>query len=495
MAAALKHVDPKRVALVFTVLVSDLLFTGLIFGWAPLLLMLQEEQQYAELCDDTVPCVEQENRLNLIFAAASVAANIGALPFGVFLDYCGPKVAILLAAAMEISGLVLMALADSQSFDVFVPAYVLLAFGGSLTMMSSFPSSFLIMEHQTAILAAISCLFDGSSVVFLVLYSLRSTFGFARRELFLGLSFLSIFVFLALLVLWHLNENALSEDDEREGENTPLLPVMDHIESGEYKTLVAMELRKSEEDLKLVDQPLRKQVFTFQYGYVLVFAVVQVLRANMYIGTTNKLLENYGDKQHDFLFTKIFSLVLPLGFLFVPGIDYAVEHAGLPASLLITNCLGVAYNLLALIPSLVVQCAAFFLFTGFRAFLYAVSSAFAAKTFGLSNLGTLVGLIFSVSSVVSLLEYPAVFVSNAYFNGDLTFVNSIGLVLCALLFPYTAWYRRKEAARSKRLGALTRTSESEAIPLSVGAAPYLRSPCRKSPARLSVAPASGDSAI
>ncbi|GLD93924.1 hypothetical protein PINS_up002529 [Pythium insidiosum] len=491
MVAALKHVEPKRIALVLTVLLSDLLFTGLIFGWAPLLLMLQEEQQYAELCDSSVPCVEQENRLNLIFAAASVAANIGALPFGVFLDYCGPKVAIVLAASMEISGLVLMALADSQSFDVFVLAYVLLAFGGSLTMMSSFPSSFLIMEYQTAILAAISCLFDGSSVVFLVLYSLRSTFGFARRELFLGLCFISIFVFAALLVLWHMNENALAEDDD-DAENTPLLPVMDHIESGEYKTLVAMELRKSEEELKLVDQPLRKQVFTFQYGYVLVFAVVQVLRANMYIGTTNKLLDNYGDKQHDFLFTKIFSLVLPLGFLFVPGIDYAVEHAGLPASLMITNCLGVAYNLLTLIPSLAVQCVAFFLFTGFRAFLYAVSSAFAAKTFGLSNLGTLVGLIFSVSSIVSLLEYPAVFVSNAYFHGDLTFVNSIGLVLCLLLFPYTAWYRRKEAARSMRLRAVARGSESEAIPLSLGAAPYLRSPCRKSPARLSAAPASSE---
>jgi MFS transporter, LAT3 family, solute carrier family 43, member 3 len=492
-------VDMKRVALVVVVLLSDLLFTGLIFGWAPLLLMLQDEQQYGELCEATgkaAPCVDQENKLNLMFAAASVAANIGALPIGMFLDYCGPKVAITLAALLEISGLVLMALADSQQFDVFVPAYVLLAFGGSVTMMCSFPASFLIMKYQTAILAAISCLFDGSSAVFLVLYSIRSNYGVERRDLFLMLAVGATCVYLVLIALWHVNEKALLEDDEdlvQPEEERHLLPVFDRIESDEYNATsdVRRVQRRKTQGLLLVDQPFRKQVFTSEYGFILTFAVVQVLRANVFIGTTNKLLENYGDQAFGFLYTKIFSFVLPLGFLFVPGIDYVVEKKGLSVSLVVTNSLGVVYNAMLLVPSLTLQCLTFFVFTGFRAFLYAVMSAFTAKTFGLKNLGTLSGLMFTMCSLVSLLEYPAVTLSNTYFDGKLTVVNSICMLLCVLLFPYTEFYRAFERRRLGKLRFLDASSriEPEFSPVGHGMA-YLRSPYHgRSPARLARSPA------
>lgn len=479
-------VEAKRIALVFVVLLSDLLFTGLIFGWAPLLLILQDEQQYGELCeanDEDTPCIDQENQLNLMFAAASVAANIGSLPIGMFLDYCGPKVAVAIGAVVEIAGLVLMALADSREFDVFVPAYVLLAFGGCITMMCSFPASFLVIKHQTAMLAAISCLFDGSSVVFLALFSIRSNFGIERRELFLGLALGAAAVYAALIALWQVNEKALGENEATAPEeHKPLLPVFDRIESAEYSNRSDSHRRRrrlSSQDLLLVDQPFRKQVFTFEYGYIVTFAVVQVLRANMYIGTTNKQLENYGDADQDYFFTKVFSFVLPLGFVFVPGIDYVVEKQGLSIALAVTNCFGITYNALLLVPSLALQCATFFVFTGYRAFLYAVMSAFTAKTFGLKNLGTLSGLIFSISSLVSLLEYPAVYVSNAYFDGDLTMVNSICLVLCVLLFPLTECYRNCEHRRLRALRKLgvSSCSDPEFSPVGHGMA-YLRSPAR-----------------
>lgn len=499
-----------RLALVLVVLASDLLLTGLVFGWAPLLLLLQEEGQYGELCEpEESSCVAQENKLNLMFAVASVAMNAGALPIGIFLDYLGPRVATACAALVEITGIVLLALADSQTFDVFVPAYLLIAFGGCITMMSSFPASFLIMQYQTAILAAISCLFDGSSVVFLVLYTIDERFGATRQQLFLGLAVVAAVIYLLLLVLWGINERHLHDKSAKIGDGevevgyslddviVPAVRVVSPPSSngkaangsassaeallantrsnagdsygtanGEGKThpsnssnLENQALLPRETDseaFSLVDVPMTRQMRSFEFAYILIFAAVQVLRATIYIGTANKLLDNYGDSEHGFVYTKIFSVVLPVGFVFVPAIDHLVETRGLALSLLFTTILGALYSLLTLVPSLPLQCLTMFVFTAFRAFLYAVMSAFTAKTFGLANLGSLMGVIFSISSIVSLAEYPAVYASNSYFDGDLTYLNALSLVMCLALLPLTECLRKYEHRRERRGRVLAR---------------------------------------
>ncbi|KAG7399323.1 hypothetical protein PHYBOEH_009125 [Phytophthora boehmeriae] len=461
-----RRIPPRRIALVLAVCASDLLLTGLVFGWAPLLLLLQEEGQYHELCEDAngPTCVAQENRLNLIFAVASVAMNAGALPVGVFLDRAGPRVTIACAAIIEVSGLTLLALADSQQFDVFVPAYLLIAFGGCITMMASYPASFLIMRYQTAILAAISCLFDGSSVIFLVLYAIHERFGLSRQELLLGLAVLAAAMYLLLIFLWGLNEKSLRSlrkprvTAEKTDVSTPQHEQL--LVKGKANDTVygSVEVEQNgprvlqlndEAALRLVDVPMTKQMKSFEFAYIVLYAAVQVLRATIYIGTANKLLENYGDREHGYLYTKVFSFVLPLGFLFVPSIDYLVETRGLSKALLFTNALGVVYNVLVLIPSLPLQCVAFFVFTAYRAFLYAIMSAFTAKTFGLKNLGSLMGIIFSIGSVISLAEYPAVYLSNSWFGGDLTVLNSISLLSCLALFPLTSYLRKYEHDREE----------------------------------------------
>ncbi|KAG1710961.1 hypothetical protein DVH05_013682 [Phytophthora capsici] len=462
-----RRIAPRRIALVLAVCASDLLLTGLVFGWAPLLLLLQEEGQYHELCADPneSTCVAQENRLNLIFAVASVAMNAGALPVGVFLDRAGPRVTIAVAAVIEVSGLAMLAVADSQSFDVFVPAYVLIAFGGCITMMSSYPASFLIMRYQTAILAAISCLFDGSSVMFLVLYAAHERFGWTRRQLFLGLAVVSAGVYLVLIFLWGLNEKSLRpkknpsfnsngviiSTPQREqllvnGKANETAYGTVEVQQTTPKRIPLTPTMGKEDDVvyRLVDIDLIKQMKSFEFAYIVVYAAVQVLRATIYIGTANKLLDNYGDQDHGYLYTTVFSFVLPLGFLFVPSIDYLVETRGLSKALLFTNVLGVLYNVIQLVPILPLQCVSFFLFTAFRAFLYAIISAFTAKTFGLKNMGSLMGIIFSIGSVISLAEYPAVYISNVLFNGDLTMLNVISLLSCVLMIPLTMYLRKYE---------------------------------------------------
>ncbi|EGZ15890.1 hypothetical protein PHYSODRAFT_509251 [Phytophthora sojae] len=450
VSARPRRIAPRRIALVLAVCASDLLLTGLVFGWAPLLLLLQEEGQYHELCADASEptCVAQENRLNLVFAVASVAMNAGALPVGMFLDRAGPRVTIAVAAVIEVSGLAMLALADSQTFDVFVPAYVLIAFGGCITMMASYPASFLIMRYQTAILAAISCLFDGSSVMFLVLYAAHERFGWSRQELFLGLAVVSTGVYLLLIFLWGLNEKSLRPKRTPDASgNDAILSTPQQRE----RLLVNGQANESAYGtFQLVDVALTTQMKSFEFAYIVVYAAAQVLRATIYIGTANKLLDNYGDREHGYLYTKVFSFVLPMGFLFVPSIDYLVETRGLSKALLFTNILGVLYNVVELVPILPLQCVAFFLFTAFRAFLYAIISAFTAKTFGLKNMGSLMGIVFSIGSVISLAEYPAMYISNVLFAGDLTVLNVASLLSCVLMIPLTMYLRKYEHDREEK---------------------------------------------
>ena len=104
-------------------LVSVLLFSGIIFGWAPLELLLLQEGQYSELCtaanttptsngDDT--CPDQMNRLNAMFTLAQFWLSFASLPVGFLLDMAPKPLHFATAGVLEISGLILMAFSNSN---------------------------------------------------------------------------------------------------------------------------------------------------------------------------------------------------------------------------------------------------------------------------------------------------------------------------------------------------------------------------------------------
>ncbi|KDO24627.1 hypothetical protein SPRG_10159 [Saprolegnia parasitica CBS 223.65] len=419
-------------AQVLFVLLSDILFSGVIYGWAPLALMLQEEDQYGELClgvRDGVRCSDQDTQLNLVYAVATFLSSMISLPVGMLMDRIGPKYTILVAGVLQTTGLFFLGAADSKTLDVFVPAYATLAVGGGMTLMGSFSSSFLVPEYQTVILAAVSCAFDGSSAVMLGLYYLHESLGWSRHAIFTGYAVLCLAVYACLVGLWHVNEHLLVEVPPNEGETKRLLPpvptaaasIWDHLKS-------------------------------FEFVYLLIFTSIHLFRANLYIGTTTNVLEIYGDDMDGHIFTKLFGFILPLGFLFVPVINHVVEDRGMPMAMYVTVGLGLLYNALALVPLLPLQVVTFGVFTAFRAFLYTVITAFAAKIFGLTFMGTLVGFIYSSGSLVSLLQIPAVAYANARHDYSHVYIGT--LVLGAVLVPLTEQYRQRAllAASSGAVG-------------------------------------------
>ena len=82
----------------------------------------------------------------------------------------------------------------------------------------------------------------------------------------------------------------------------------------------------------------------------MLFASMQMLKANTYLGGVVGLLDSYGDKEVGHYYSKVFSFVLPAGIVCVPFIDKSINSLGLVGSLTLTTLIGLAFSGLAIIP-------------------------------------------------------------------------------------------------------------------------------------------------
>jgi hypothetical protein len=449
--------DQLAYTLVAVSLVNVLLFAGIIFGWAPMLLWLKSEGQYDELClDGASSCEAQELQFALIFSAGTFLVNGISLPSGIFLDYCGPRVMIGVAALLEIPGLILFGLADSKTFDVFLPAFCCIAVGGQMTLFSAFPTAFAIEGRQAGVFASISCLFDASSIMFQLLYltsqhMAQGPASTTRRDIFLFFAGVAAVMYFAAIMTWT-RYLAQQNDDEGEAASVeeleappagPLPTVASgvQLESDAYGSLNAPP-KSAAAAVPLTERPLLQQLRTFQFVFVLVFATCGVFRANLYIGVNSILLQDLGDGLHGNFYTTLFGYFLPAGFLFIPVIERSIERFGLVGSMHFTNGLAVAVYALAMVASLQVQAGNFLVFAAYRAYLYAVMAAYIGQVFGLLTLGRITGCVFTASSIVNILQEPALKWCNQYFHGDLRILTGGMLLVGLLLTGFVEYFRR-----------------------------------------------------
>jgi hypothetical protein len=447
-------------------LLSTFCFSGIIFGWAPLKLLLQREGQYDEL-RSPVLALEQYNR---IFTVAQFALSFASLPIGFFLDVSSKTVHFGLAALFEISGLILFGISDSKTSngDFFLVSYSLLALGGCMTMLGSFPASFLLPHHQAGILAAISCLFDASSIIFAIFDRCNALHPqiWTHRRLFTNYAMIAFLLYTILAGCWSILERkdwkTVAENETRQQQTqqkqantqqhekeTILLRRDDPDENANdssdtrdqakqntvWKTNLDPHAERIHR-LGIHEWTLPRQLVTLEFGTVLVFACTHMLRCNYYIETVNEQLAMYGDV--DAKYARLFSLVLPSGIIFVPVIERTIQRWGVVPTLHITNGIGVVFGTLLLIPSLRLQAVNFVTFTAFRAFLYATLNTFIAVSFGVSTMGRMIGCTFTTAAMVTLLQYPAA--GFAERHGSFHLVNGVMLLACILPISLGCWY-------------------------------------------------------
>ena len=99
--AALKRVYKQRYLILVWSVLEILLFSAIVYGWAALVVVLKQESFFHDLCevkhevnststaDDD--CIEQDERLNLVFLTGVISFSASGIVSGAFLDHFGPR--------------------------------------------------------------------------------------------------------------------------------------------------------------------------------------------------------------------------------------------------------------------------------------------------------------------------------------------------------------------------------------------------------------------
>ncbi|GAB5357038.1 hypothetical protein AAMO2058_000339600 [Amorphochlora amoebiformis] len=451
----------------FQLLASCILFTGIVFGWSSIQLLLKEEGQYEELCASStsgkaspsnpdVMCEARVAQFAVIFEGATMMVSIVALPAGMLLDAYGTRMTLMVAGIFEIAGCSLMAFADSKTFDVFLIAFCALGVGGAFTMFAAFSGAENISDGvQWAYIGACSCLFDASVIVFQVFYGLNVLFGVSRHTLFIAYAIISLLMYASMVFQISSpkreSEVLFENDYYHSARGTRVQTESNEISLGSkednpYDTYGSMDDQKQDTvryftsyyDVGVQHLGLFEQLRSFEFIYMLICCSIGILRANLFIGMNPLLLDSYGDHEyHDDAYKQLFNYVLACGFVFIPVIGWYAPMAGMTYSLQLTNILGIAAFGMGLIPWLPVQVITFLVFTAFRAFLYSIVSSYNLNIFGKATFGKIQGLMFSIGAIINLLQEPLISWANSTDNGRMDRVCYTGMLMGIFTLAFT----------------------------------------------------------
>eukprot|EP00529_Nitzschia_sp_RCC80_P000029 CAMPEP_0113505690 /NCGR_PEP_ID=MMETSP0014_2-20120614/35467_1 /TAXON_ID=2857 /ORGANISM="Nitzschia sp." /LENGTH=553 /DNA_ID=CAMNT_0000401051 /DNA_START=71 /DNA_END=1733 /DNA_ORIENTATION=- /assembly_acc=CAM_ASM_000159 len=506
---------------------SVFLFSGIIYGWAPLYLILVGEGQYSQVCTNTndlddntgsvddvttttststsTSCPAQDLHLGKIFTLGQFLLNFASLPVGFLLDHTSKSY---FTASVELSTLLGYYSSHIQTrSQIMIFSYALLALSGSMTMLGAFPTTFLLPKYQAALLAAISCLFDASSITFfgfyeLVLYVGSDNVTIIRQRLFVGWAILSFVIFACLVVLWmYLDRfdwkeldlsSSVTDDDinqkkevsvgigdgdngHENGDDTEMdigeLTELSHLLHGANESFsnsfgsphqriptssTSTSFRRMDD---LLSQSDRKRRRSSRIQELQTKSLRQMLStfhfgvAAIFTSISMLRINFYILTVDTFLlslgdvdarYAEAFSWILPSGLLFVPVIDWTANRLGVINTLRVTNVIGIVFGAILLVPILAVQGSNFLLLTCYRAFVYAVISVFVAQTFGVDAMGRMFGSCAFVAALVSLAQSPMAAMTQSGFDGDFYPMNCFNLVLAMVPVIAVEAYHRWE---------------------------------------------------
>eukprot|EP00440_Ansanella_granifera_P019154 gb/GFBE01020808.1/.p1 GENE.gb/GFBE01020808.1/~~gb/GFBE01020808.1/.p1 ORF type:complete len:265 (+),score=45.39 gb/GFBE01020808.1/:1-795(+) len=242
-------------------------------------------------------------------------------------------------------------------------------------------------QHLPLVMTAGNCLFDASSVIFLGLYQVYAHAGMSRFSIFAFYAGLSLFLSAGLTLSWTGAPNR-------------------RLHAASLAEAAREELSGGEERPPLHGLSWVAQLRTFEAAFAYMFLAVHLFRSNSYLGTNKDLLARLGDAETGNTYTQIFAALLPASTVCVPLISFCLRRGGFAITFQLTNFFAVAWNVVALIPSLELQVVASVAFTNFRALLYSAYFTYLGHTFGSRTSGRVHAIIVILAAGGSFLIWP-----------------------------------------------------------------------------------------
>ncbi|KAI0451483.1 amino acid transporter [Xylaria acuta] len=499
---AYKVSTEKRLAQVIFGSFMCCIASGIVFGFASLKPILIAEGVYGDLCeanssdgnalDDTIPCPEQDMRLNLFFVAASTTANIAALFAGYSLDHFGRRTCYIIASIFIAAGSVLLGYAFAiPEFDGYTLGNVMLSIGGTFLFVPSFRLANAFPKYSGLIVAVITGSFDASAAVLLLYHIVwEATNGaFAPNQFFFAYTLVPIILLIGEFALMPRDAYQTTPDLEYKIEKAHDATCDIHASDQERDPAELYHVRANRADRRLmklgqiedilgdadereeraykneeVQQasgvwgvlhglPAHRQMMTAWFILILLLTVIQMLKMNFFISTITSqyryLLQS--DEEAEAI-SKFFGIALPLG-----GIATTPFIGLLLNSFSVTAITGFLTGFIAMIgilnclPFVWAGYATVILFVTFRPLYYSAMSDYATKVFGFTTFGRLYGAITCISGVLTFSQSGIDVLIHGPLDGNPTPINialtvagtAVGLFLTVYVAVKSRDYREE----------------------------------------------------
>uniref|UniRef100_A0A8C5QP80 Solute carrier family 43 member 3 n=2 Tax=Leptobrachium leishanense TaxID=445787 RepID=A0A8C5QP80_9ANUR len=446
-----------------TGMIECMFFAGIAFGWASFVFILKHEKYFQDLCpypgnqsrNATDGCPEQDEQFSQIFTVAIFLNSFMTFPFGFIFDKFGTAVTRSLAIFLYTMATLFIALSYADIATIMFPALFFLAAGGTLLLVTNMQVGNLFGSHRSTVITFLNGAFDSSSVMLLfvkLLYQigvpLQTTF-FCITSCCIAFLIRTLFLMPKAQIPYPLPERY------RYGircakSNTPVSLEITSLKDPSSQDQLGQKsingiMHQEASDLSFWSC-IRSSLFSL---HVIWLSIIQ-LRLIMFIATLNPTLNRLsgGDLQIVSHYTNVFALSQFCGIICAPWNGMIMDRhkrkkkvsdsmADLRSSVLslaLTATQSTLFSIIAVIQTLPAMYAAFILQVLNRSFLYGGNAAFLSIAFPLQHFGKLYGLIMSLSALVLVLQYPALYIIRTYLKGDSFYVDIALLILGLLAF-------------------------------------------------------------
>jgi MFS family permease len=428
----------KAQALVFFAQVSAILFSGIVFGWPALSLILEREQVYHDLCPagSVEVCDAQQEALNWIFSVAAFVQSACGIVIGLLLDILGPLNTTLIGTGIGLLGTVLMA-----KKSLLVLAYCCYSFSGMCVLLSGVRTGSIVPQKYIAlIVGGISGMFDASIVIFRIFLETYNA-GTSYETLFWVFGAVQLVIGVITAGLWALNGFGLTFCLDRKIEE----------QSAEEGASVAVDesLPLLRAEKKISEMDFSDQIKTSEFKFVVLFCMVEITRSNLFLGILGPFLDSLGDSDHSI--RQALTWIFPFGVVFVPIAAGLINKLGLGRTAVFVNVVALTYLTFQMIPMKTLQLATGAIFTFSRCLCFSYIAAFCAQVFGFKTIGRINGVMYTASSFVQFVQTPALIMTDKVFNHNFLPLNLMiaGLVIF-LSIPLVIYLARTSKVAFKK---------------------------------------------
>ncbi|XP_064595789.1 equilibrative nucleobase transporter 1-like [Liolophura sinensis] len=461
---------------------ENLLFGGLTFGWALLVIILKDEGVYAGLCtasntsenvSTTTPpidsseeyvqtCIAQERQLNLVFTVAVVVRALSGPFIGQLLYRRGVRATRIVMVICLSAGLLMIAFTSVDIPWLLFPGLTFMAVGGEALFSSNIQAAYLFQSGSSFVVSLMSGMFDASASVMLIIKIVYDR-GVARLYSFLTMA--GAFILLASISSIFFLPKTFFKDGEPvryRKRSTPDVTVTAVSDGKVYQrraSITSAEFRSN------IIPPLQHCVLSPVFlSHVLWFSILQ-LRWYFYLGAFNTwitLVSKGSEEQIHFftdvsLYVQLCSVVMAL----VSGVVLGFERrrcSDKPTSIqrrlrpslslqAIACILAIVLSSVILVPSTDILYFVFIVAIALRTLIYGMGAAYIQMIFPVEYFGFLFGVLMCAGGVIGCFQYLLfVWMETNPISPQKVNIFLLVLTVISLIHPVHIWIICRRAA-------------------------------------------------